>query len=187
MKSWIVDPEKLGRLEAGWWIAHNKHDKIKMMKLLEEQNMCLYNFDQTQAAGALMYLAEGVKHHDSRDWNKAIESLTNYYQKVKDKTKLDFEAKIAAELEVGWWKLHDELEHISDKQPLAEAFTKLYSCIYSKPKERIVEAGKLKAAATYEHDLAEDPQTDPIEVEKHWENTKNLLVRFYMELKRVVD
>ena len=38
--------------------------------------------------------------------------------------------KKLGELEVGWWKLHDDLETKTDKSPLAEIFAKLYSEIF---------------------------------------------------------
>ena len=44
-------------------------------------------------------------------------------------------------------------------------------------------AGKLKAEATKEHDLAEDLNTKDDEIEKHWNKAEELLINFYSELK----
>lgn len=181
------DPQLVGNLEYGWWKAHNDRDKTRMAQLLIEQNMALYGFTQEDAKLALQHLIEGVKYHDIREWNEAVESVVGFYQKVKEKTGLGFDPREVANLEVGWWKLHDELEHNPDKTQLTEAFAKLYATEFGLPIETMREAGRLKAQATFEHDLAEDPNTDPNEVGTHWENAEQLLIDFYKELKKVLS
>lgn len=181
------NPTQLGNLEVSWWRAHHEKDKTKMAQLLTEQNIVLYGFSEEEAKSALLDLINGVKNHDTRNWNQAIESVTSYYEKVKIKTHLTFNPKEMAILEVGWWQLHDELEFNPDKSKLALAFAKLYAAQFETSVESMMAAGKLKAAATKEHDLAEDPNTSTTEVGNHWGAAKQHLIDFYAELKRVLS
>lgn len=182
-----LNPKQLGDLEVGWWKAHNDKDKPRMAQLLIEHNVALYGFTPEEAQEALKSLVHGVNFHDTREWDKAIEATAVYYQKVKDRTGLDFDPKEMAELEVGWWKLHDELEDNPDKTQLAEAFAKLYSTQFGVEVEKMAEAGRLKAEATREHDLAEEPDTSKGEMEGRWDKANQLLIDFYTELNEALN
>jgi hypothetical protein len=181
------DPKVVGELEAGWWKAHNQKDRKLMFQLLVDQHVNFYSLGQGQVGEALGFLLEATKYHDAREWDSAINLVTEYYRVIKLATRLPFDPIEMAELEVGWWKLHDELEAVEDKVPLIEAFAKLYSEQFGLPTHKMLFAGRLKAQATYEHDLAEDPKTNPEEVEGHWIATKELLIEFYEELKKAIS
>ena len=180
-----IDPVKLGNLEVGWWRAHHEGDKTKLLELLVEYNVNFYGFSQVEAKDAIGDLIQGVKYHDTREWAKAIDSVSKFYLRVKEKTELSFDPEEIAGLEVGWWKLHDELENNPDKSRLAEAFAKLYATQFGKEVEDLLKAGNFKAEATKEHDLAEDRKTPSSEIEAHWNKAKQLLIGFHSELKRV--
>lgn len=182
-----IDPTQLGNLEVGWWKAHNDHDKPRMAQLLIQQNVALYGFTPEEAKTALQKLVEGVNCHDTREWDRAVDAVTDYYQRVKDKTDSSFDPRQVAELEVGWWQLHDKLEHNPDKTQLAEAFVKLYATQFGVDFKKMLKAGQLKAEATKEHDLAEDPSTESAEIDGHWSKANQLLIDFYGELKSVLS
>ena len=182
-----LDPVQLGNLEVGWWKAHNDKDKARMAQLLVEQNVALYGFTPEEAQEALNSLVQATEYHDTREWSKAVETTTSYYQKVKKKTGLGFDPKEVAELEVGWWHLHDELEDNPDKALLAHVFSKLYSIQFGIDAEKMTKAGQLKAEATREHDLAEEPNTSEVEAETHWNKANQLLIDFYSELKIAIS
>lgn len=180
------DPDQVGDLEVGWWRAHNNKDKPLMAKLLTEWLVALYSFNLEEAQSAIESLAEGVKYHDTQEWKKAIRAVTEYYRKIKQNTKLIFDPEEVARLEVRWWRLHDRLETNPDKSRLAEAFALLYATHFGTDAGRLKRAGELKAQATYQHDLAEDPTASPVEIEGHWEKARQLLVDFYTELKQAL-
>lgn len=181
------NPKKVGTVEYSWWKAHHEGDKKVLAENLLKQNILLYSLNKKEATQALSYLVEAVKAHDIRNWNKAVEAMGKYFQIIKVKTKLEFDTQEVAKLEIGWWKLHDLLEHSPDKSRLAKRFSSLYSKIFNIPSKNLLEAGKLRAQATHEHDLAEDPQTPKKAVGKHWKNTKSLLVQFYSELLKAIN
>jgi len=87
----IIDPVKLGNLEVGWWRAHHEGDKGKLLELLVEYNVNFYGFSQDEAKDAIGDLIQGVKYHDTREWAKAIDSVSKFYLRVKEKTELSFD------------------------------------------------------------------------------------------------
>lgn len=181
------DPAKVGKTEQLWWKAHNEKNKPEMIKLMIEEHIQIYRMDGETAMKALIILAGGTQYHDVRDWEGAKRAANEYYEMIKEHTGLSFDSQKMAELEIGWWILHDELEHIEDKTELAKAFAALYAAEFGVDEEKLMEAGRKRAQATYEHDLAEDPQTPVAEIDKHWDNTAILLGDFYRELKRVAN
>jgi hypothetical protein len=181
------DPEEIGTVEFTWWKAHHKKNKSLMAQMLLKQNILLYELNKIEAQKTLDFLIRAVKGHDLRDWGSAIKAMTKYYQIIKNRTGLEFKPKDAAELEIGWWKLHDQLEYVLDKTPLEQAFIKLYACIFGVETTKLQELGKYRARATYEHDLAEDPKTPSKEVDTHWQNTKNMLIKSYRELLSAIN
>lgn len=187
MHKFGFDPIEIGTLEVSWWKAHHKKDKEMMTQLLIEQNIKIYGFNQDEAESALKELVTGVNYHDTREWNKAVEATTHYFAKIKIKTSLSYDPEEIAELEVGWWQLHDKLENSSDKTELAKMFTKLYSKMFNINESKLKKAGQLKADATHEHDLAEDLLTKSDKREEHWDKAKILLIEFYSELKKNID
>ena len=181
------DSVQLGDLEVGWWKAHNDKDKPRMIKLLVQYSIAMYGFSEDEAKNALQKLVEGESYHDTREWGKAVEAVTSYYKEIRDKTGLPFNSKAVAELEVGWWQLHDELANNPDKTQLARAFAKLYAAQFGIDSSLLDRAGKLKAEAAREHDLAEDLNTPEVEVDMHWDKANKYLISFYTELAKVID
>lgn len=181
-----IDPVKVGVTECGWWRAHHQGDNVRMFSLLLEQNMLVFGLDQNSAKEAVLVLAESNQHHNSHDWAKAKVAVTNYYSLIKERTGLSFDPQRAAELEVGWWETHDELEGNPDKSALARNFAELYAEIFSLEPEQLRTAGEIKARATQEHDLAEDKNTSEEDAKAHWQLAEKLLVDFYQELKKVL-
>lgn len=179
-----INPQVFGKLEVGWWVAHNQKDKQKMYELLVAQTVQLYSLSEEVAKNALRELVLGVSYHDTREWDKAIDAVEIYYQKIKDGSGLKFDPRSIAELEVGWWRLHDDLENNPDKSQLALLFAKLYSGLYGIKESDLITAGNLKVQATREHDLAEDQNTPPDQINIHWKKAEELLVSFYEEIRR---
>jgi hypothetical protein len=181
------DPEKLGTAEATWWRAHHEHNSEILKKGLFEQNMEMYALSMEDTFKVLAILFEAVKAHDERDWDTAINKMSEYYFIVKNSLRLDYDPKDIAQKEIKWWKTHDELENNPDKTPLINDFAEVYSTQFGVSKESLMKAAELRARATQEHDLAEDPNTPGDQIEYHWNNVKVLLIQFYDELKKKVN
>jgi len=75
----------------------------------------------------------------------------------------------------------------SDKSKLADAFVNLYSVVLNIDPSLLTNAGKYKAEATRQHDLAEDPLTPPKNVGTYWKNAEFNLISFYKELQKAIN
>lgn len=183
------DPKIVGRYECGWWMAHNYGDNEKLLQNIIGEHCELYGFDVIEAKGALDCFFNAIKMQnpkiprEKRDWEGCYQEITKYYMIIKTKTGLKFDPKKAGKMEVDWWILHDNLEFVKDKTPLANAFAKLYSEVFGIDEGKMKKLGELRAKATYEHDLAENTETPKNQVDKHWKETEKLLVGAYEELK----
>ena len=182
-----LDSQKLGEYEIGWWRAHNDRDKERMVKFLVEYNREFYSLSGDDSHAAVNCLAAAAKYHDTRDWGAAERAAKEYYDLILKYSDLGFDSKEVAKLEIGWWRIHDELEHNLDKTRLARAFANLYAAEFRLDSGSLKRAGELKAQATYEHDLAEDQMTAEEDREVHWKKAEENLVEFYRELDRLLN
>jgi len=182
MNNLNFNPNNVAKYELLWWQAHHIGNREKLFENLVKQLEEMYKMSQAEAEKAIGFIMLAVKYHDTENYKDAITKVEQYYLVIKNTASLNFDTKKVAELEVAWWQLHDELEVNPDKSSLAELFTKLYAAIFDIPEENLSLVGFFKALATYEHDLAEDPKTDPSRVEFHWKRTELMLQKFYEEL-----
>lgn len=182
------NPESTAQAEYAFWRAHNDKDVPRLRAALESWTGELYGLDPEASAEAVEHLLEATQHHDARDWDAATKCATQYYQVIAERSDLHFSPRQAGALEVTWWRIHDDLEHKPDKTPLVQAFARLYAEVFGVSPDAIEEACKLKAQATVEHDLAEDPNTAPDQVEEHWGAAARSLEQSYQAMKhRIVE
>ncbi len=180
------DPVKVASLEVKWWQAHNDKDRPLLIQILILWLQELYGINQEDAQNLVRYLAKAVAFHDRRQWQEATREMVGYYEHINKILSANMDVEKAGELEVGWWKLHDELEFVEDKTPLAKHFSKLYANVYSINEATLQNCGVLKAEATREHDYAESSDTENDEISTHWQNAEKYLNNFYAELKILV-
>lgn len=180
------NPESAAQAEYEFWRAHNDKDVPRLRTALESWTGELYGLDPKTSAEAVEHLLEATQRHDVRDWEAATKCAMKYYQVIAEHSGLRFSSRQAGTLEVTWWRIHDDLEHKTDKTPLVDAFSRLYAEVFGVPQDVIRESCKLKAEATVEHDRAEDSDTAPEKVEEHWGAAARALEQSYLALKRTV-
>lgn len=180
------DPQRLAKLEVGWWRAHNEKNKEKLGKLLGEWVCEQYGLKNGESEKATKLLLSAAINHDEKDWGKAIKKAKSYYQIIKKATNLPFDAETVARLEIDWWELHDRLENKPDKQPLEEALARLYGEVYRLSDIQIRKMAHLKALATQAHDWAESKGANG-ETEKFWKQTEDYLQKSYQALKEITS
>ena len=168
-------PEKLARLEVGWWQAHNNKDKKRLFSLLVDWTREHYRLKKEDAREAIKFLVKAVKLHDARQWEKAVASAASFYRVVKRKTKLVFHPETVARLEIDWWRFHDKLGKSINKFQLEQAFRKLYGEIYQLSGLQTAKMAHLKALATVEYDL------------RHWHLAQDYLSKCYRALQEVAS
>ncbi|MBU1110838.1 di-trans,poly-cis-decaprenylcistransferase [Patescibacteria group bacterium] len=182
------DSRKAAQYEVGWWWAHNERDVEKMRRNFLSWVKELYGVGKNDAKRMMEFLSEAVSRgHDRRDWDRAVAQMTGFYRLVKKSMRTDFEPSRAAELEVDWWRVHDELEDSVDKEPLEQAFIELYGEIFQQSALQLQQAAHWRAMATFEHDLAEKEGVTLDEMEKHWGKARDYLEKFYSALRELVS
>jgi len=185
------DPQKMAKLELGWWQAHNnwklnktEDNKKKMVALLREWYQTLYGINQTAAEKLVAILFKAIECHGKKDWSAAAKVLVESYQLLKKMTNYAFTPSTAAELEVDWWRIHDELENDLDKKELEKAFRDYYGEIYRLSALQATKTAHCKTLATYAHDLAEE---NTGESQKYWWLTEKYLLEAYKALREVAS
>ena len=113
--------------------------------------------------------------------------MTSAYTIIKKSLQTSFDPKEAAQLEVGWWEIHDDLEFIEDKTPLANAFANLFSLVFNVSPTLLTKAGKLKAEATKNHDEAESDNISEEIAKAKWLEAEKNLIEFYYKLQIAIN
>lgn len=180
------DPKEIAKLELGWWKAHNDGDKKRLSFFLVKWSAKLYDVGDRSARKIVEILSTAVKCHNERSWQKAIEVLTEAYEMIKGKTKYVFSPAIVAQLEVNWWRIHDELENDLNKEILEKAFRDYYGEIYRLSELQAIKTAHWKTLATVAHDLAEKSKSKGDE-DKYWRLTEDYLVKVYQALREVAS
>lgn len=190
------DPQKVAKLEVGWWKAHNQWKKVqseenkeKIGRLLVEFIDELYGVGKKYAQKVVVFLIEGVKHHGtkgSREWEKAIKDCQKAYKVIKEKTNYVFSSQVAGQLEVSWWIAHDKAEKDLDKAGLEKAFRDYYGEIYRLSGLQATKVAHFKTLATFAHDLAEESKSEK-EEKKYWHLAEKYLVETYRALREVAS
>ncbi len=181
-------PEKVAELEINWWKAHNEDNKEKMQVIFINWIKELYNVGNENATNMTKAMFRAVTEgHNQRNWELAVNAMETFYSIALENMKADFDPQRAAELETTWWQVHDKLEGCVNKLELEKAFSALYGEIYQQSELQLREAAHWKALATFEHDLAEKEGISNTEKEKHWQEAKKYLQKFYRELRELVS
>lgn len=173
------NPEATGRAEYEFWRAHHEKDVPRLQAALESWTGQLYGLDSESAAEAVTFLLEATQHHDARDWPQAVHSAERYYRVIQDQTDLAFSPKRAGSLEVAWWRVHDDLEHTADKEPLVKAFQDLYAEVFGISVADALPAAEAHVEATREHDRAEAADITAAGAARHWDAAEAALKRSY--------
>lgn len=186
-------PEKVAELEVGWWQAHNnwklnrtEENKKRMINLITDWFMSLYGLEKKDTQDIVGILFKAIESHQKKDWKKSAKILQDAYVIIKEKTGYFFTPVAASELEVNWWRIHDELEDDLDKSRLEKAFRDFFGEIYRLSDLQATQVARFKALATYAHDLAESSQSE-IESKKYWQLTGEYLLKAYRALREVAS
>jgi hypothetical protein len=182
-----LNTKKVARFELSAWIAHNEKDIDKLFQNLTSYYQELYQIDENSANKISQYWVQGAREHDNDDLSKALDPIEKAFQVLENSTNLGFDYSKVADLEVSWWRIHDELEFNPDKSQLEQAFSNLYAEIFNLDSKKLKYVGIFKAQATYEHDLAEDPKTDKSKIAFHWERCEVMLEKGYEELQEILN
>ena len=176
------NPKKIAHFEVSWWKAHHFGQKAKLVYYLLRFVAGMFNINIFKAYKAIKPLVPAVKAHNYKKKEEAIKGVTEFYRIIKQYTDYTYKPEDVGAKEVEWWWIHDDLEKEDDKTKLVDAFIELYSALLSINKERVKKAAEHRTQATYYHDIAESPKTEPSKIDSAWKKTEQELVKFHQEL-----
>ena len=144
------DPDEVARLETAMWRSYYEKKQVQLFNQLSEllrtqYHMPLIRSNQVayHAANAAFTFKEGKTE---ADYEKALPDLVKFYGAIRQMSDIPFDVNNVARLELQWWIIHRERWK---RQPgeLDKALAELQAAIYNVPVEKLMEHGRLRAAA----------------------------------------
>src|SRR5260370_19231505 len=144
------DPDEVARLETAMWRSYYDKERLKLFNQLSEllrtqYHMLLIRSNKTAyyAANAAFVFKQGKQRSD---YEKALPDLVKFYAAIRKMSDIPFDVDRAARLELEWWIIHRQrTDHASGD--LDKALAELQAEIYRVPVEKLMEHGRLRAAA----------------------------------------
>jgi undecaprenyl diphosphate synthase len=116
------NPERAGKWEKEWWKGRKEGDGFNyLVKLTEE----VYGLGNGVAMTGAEQILKGWEETGRGEWLRAVNKLEEYFRLLQEETGFAYDAKRAAELEVGWWKCEEgRLEEMEGalREAVAEQF-----------------------------------------------------------------
>jgi hypothetical protein len=159
-------PDRVASLEREMWEAYYRKQKLRLFSLLVVTLREQYRYTWARAAQAGFHLARAAAWFgDARgDYERVVPDLQAAYTIARDWSSSDFDPAEVARAELDWWVARRDPE----RRSLANVGTLIaqeYALLYSVPRERVAEAGRLRAEAGALRD-AGAAQPDWAEVER---------------------
>lgn len=126
-------PHRLGRLECDAWVGYYRSEWGRVLQC--SVGMVHEGFGMSwprtiQGAYLVLRANQLWAPYPDNDAAGARETMRRFYALVASQHHLRLDPDRAAELEVGWWRIHRHLQRESDDgaiEPLVEAVTALYA------------------------------------------------------------
>jgi hypothetical protein len=186
------DPVRLGNAEADAWIAYYRRDWLTLLRAAVAMVRVGFALPFPRDFEGAWYVLRGNQlwaPFPTNDPAGATAQMRKFYALVTRLHRETFDIDVAANLEVGWWRAHRELQH-RDRYPhatnaaLVAALASLYSHVYGVPAEVVEPAAEARADAMEISDawVADgcDPRSPALDSERQ------ALIRGYVALRAAV-
>jgi hypothetical protein len=143
------DPQKVARYETENWVAYYRKQWLRLLRVSVGMVREAFGLPLPQAVyGAyLVGRAEIAAAPADNDIPLAEARMRRFYGLVKDANGETYDVSQAARLEVNWWVVHRRLFGQTENEPLVQALTDLYACLYQTWPDRVREAAHYRAEA----------------------------------------
>lgn len=186
------DPVRLGLAEADAWVAYYRRQWFTFLRAAVAMVRIGFALPFPRSLQGAWYVLRGNQlwaPFPDNDAAGALAQMRKFYELVAAAHDEVFNVKDAAELEIGWWRAHRELQH-RDAYPeathdrLVDALASLYAHVYSVPVESVESAAEARAEAMAISDAwvaaGCDPSSPALDAERQ------ALVRGYTALRAAV-
>jgi hypothetical protein len=147
------DPNRVGRLETVTWVSYYRHEWLTFLRaaVLVTRHAFGLSWPETIHAAWLVLRANQLwAPQVDNDPDGARRAMERFYAMLKRKHDERYDPRVAATLEVDWWRIHREHQRDGSRlteQSLIDALAKLYAYAYSVPEESVRLAAEQRALA----------------------------------------
>jgi hypothetical protein len=161
------DPRRVGDLECDAWVAYYRRHWGTLLRAsvgLTRHAFQLNWVDTLRGAWWVLRANQLWAPYPDNDPEGAERRMRRFYRMVARRHQESFDPEEAAKLEVGWWRLHRELQRggtETEDAELVAALAALYACVYSVPLDEVRLAGRERAMAMRHSDVWVAEGCDP--------------------------
>jgi hypothetical protein len=147
------DPNRVGRLETVTWVSYYRHEWLRFLRAAVRVTRHAFGLPWPASLyGAWLVLRANQlwAPQTDNDPDGARHTMERFYALLKREHDESYDPRVAAELEVEWWRIHREHQrHGSplDEQALIEALSRLYAYAYDVPQDSVRLAAEQRALA----------------------------------------
>jgi hypothetical protein len=182
-----IHAARIAELEAGGWRAYYDRDWPRVVRLMVALNHEQFHIPFPLSVVAALHVARAsiawapVAH----DEDAVRGHLRRFYRMALRWSNMDFDARRAADLEVGYWVEHRRLLGVSDKAPFVQAMAALHAELFGLPAEKMRESAEWRVRANNTVDLITSGQSqDP---EADWSKLEAELLACYRSIDHEVN
>ena len=180
------DPDEVARLETAMWRSYYEKQQVRLFNQMTELLRTQYHMTPVKsnlvayhAANAAFIFKAGKQRSD---YEQALPELITFYNYLHNTSDIDFDVYKVAKLELEWWIIHRERGRHSPGD-LDRALAELQAAIYNVPVDRVMEHGRLRAAAMTIRDTKQDQGGV---TEEDWAKINELLRQSWRSLANAV-
>jgi hypothetical protein len=148
------DPRLLGALETTAWVTYYRRDWPRFLRsavALTRHTFGLPWPSTLHGAWLVLRANQLWAPYPDNDPEGARRAMQRFYRLVSERHGDAFDSRRAADLEVGWWRVHREHQHDgsggTDEGPLIAALCALYAYVYGVPETEVAVAAEQRALA----------------------------------------
>jgi hypothetical protein len=146
------DPRRVGGLETTAWVAYYRRDWLRFLRAAVGLTRHTFGlpWPQTLYGAWLVLRANQQWAPQDNDPPGARRTMQRFYALVGRHYHETYDAAVAADLEVEWWRVHREHQHGEpgrDEEPLINSLSALYAYVYGVSKDDVRRAAEQRALA----------------------------------------
>ena len=144
------DPDEVARLETAMWRSYYEQQHLKLFNQLSELLRTQYHMPPLRSNQVAYHAANAAfifKSGSTRaDYEQALPELKTFYGEIRKVSDIPFDVDRVSQEELAWWIIHRQRAQHKPGD-LDRALAELQAELYRVPVEKLMEHGRLRAAA----------------------------------------
>ena len=146
------DPQVIGLAERDAWACYYRREWRPFLRAavrMIHEGFGMSRMHTVRGAGLVLRANQKWAPFPDNDPDGARTTMERFYALVFRVHRIDLDPKVAARLEVDWWRAHREAQHDPsvESTDLVDALTSLYAYLYGVPDPEVADAARLRAEA----------------------------------------